>query len=49
VTVPAATTDAGVDWVRDQFAWLAERGVQVSVGREHDRPPSAGQQPPAAA
>ena len=43
------TTDAGVDWVRDQFAWLAERGVQVSVGREHDRPPSAGQQPPAAA
>jgi len=43
VTVPAATSDAGVAWVQDQFAWLGKRGVNVSVHRDH---PDAGAQRP---
>ena len=47
VTVPAATTDAGLAWVQDQFAWLDERGVQVTVHRDHHG--AGGQRPHAAA
>ena len=43
VTVHAATSDAGVAWVQDQFAWLGKRGVDVSVHRDH---PDAGAQRP---
>ena len=47
VTVPAATTDAGLAWVQDQFAWLDERGVHVTVHRDHQA--AGGRQPHAAA
>src|SRR5882724_3661388 len=47
VTVPAATTDAGLAWVLDQFAWLDQRGVHVTVHR--DRQVAHGQRPDAAA
>jgi len=46
VTVPAVTTDAGLAWVHDLFAWLDKRGVQVTVNRDHQ---SAGRQRPDAA
>jgi len=47
VTVHAATSDAGVAWVEDQFAWLGKRGVNVSVHRDH--PDAGGQRPHAVA
>jgi len=47
VTVPAATSDAGVAWVQDQFAWLGKRGVNVSVHRDH--PDAGGERPHAVA
>jgi hypothetical protein len=31
--VDAATDPNGIDRLRDQFAWLGRRGVEVSVGR----------------
>lgn len=33
VTVPAAVDDAGFSSVREQLAWLADRGVDVEVSR----------------
>jgi len=47
VTVPAATTDAGLAWVLDLFAWLDRRGVHVTVYRDHQS--TGGQRPHAAA
>lgn len=38
VSVPAATNDAGVAWVQNQFAWLDHRGVKVVVHRDYQTP-----------
>jgi len=35
ITVSAIADEDAVARVREQFAWLGERGVRVSVGREH--------------
>jgi acyl carrier protein len=35
VTVPATLSDASLTILQDQFAWLGQRGVQVSVHRDH--------------
>jgi acyl carrier protein len=37
VTLPEATTDAGLATVQERFAWLGNRGVQVSVRRHRPR------------
>ena len=39
--VPAGTDDAGLAATRDRFAWLAGRGVEVSVRRDRRVPPAA--------
>jgi acyl carrier protein len=51
VTVPSSVNDAGLARLVDQFAWLGERGVQVSVRRDHHLGlgPSARPRPHAAA
>jgi len=38
VTVQATANEASVALVMDQFAWLGERGVKVSVRRDADSP-----------
>jgi acyl carrier protein len=35
VAVPPTVSDAGLVELQDEFAWLGERGVQVSVRRDH--------------
>jgi len=44
VTVQATANEAAVALVMDQFAWLGERGVKVSIRRDADSPPPS---PPA--
>jgi acyl carrier protein len=34
VTVPSSVNDAGLARLQDQFSWLGDRGVQVSVRRD---------------
>jgi acyl carrier protein len=34
ITLPAGTTDDGLEWTRDQFAWLGYRGVEVLIRRD---------------
>lgn len=34
ITLPAGTTDDGLEWIRDQFAWLGYRGVDVCIRRD---------------
>ena len=51
VTVPSSVNDAGLARLLDQFAWLGDRGVHVSVRRDHHLGlgPSARPRPHAAA
>ena len=35
VAVPSTVSDAGLARLQDQFAWLVDRGVQVSIRRDH--------------
>ena len=35
VTVPPSVNDAGLASLQDQFAWLGDKGVLVSVRRDH--------------
>ena len=35
MSVPESVTDARLALLHDQFAWLGERGVEVSIRREH--------------
>jgi len=50
VAVPSDVSDAGLARLQGEFAWLGERGVQVSVRREQHRgPASARTRPPHAA
>lgn len=49
VTVPASTNDAGIAWVQSQFAWLGQRGVQVSVHRDYQGLAAPAQRHPYAA
>jgi len=39
--LPAGTDDARLAATRDRFAWLAQRGVAVSVRRDRQVPPAA--------
>lgn len=45
VAVPATVTDAGLAQLQDEFAWLGDRGVQVSIRRDHHLGP-LGQRAP---
>jgi acyl carrier protein len=44
VTVPPTVSDLGLSQLQEQFAWLGDRGVQVSVRRDHHLGPQ-GQAP----
>ena len=35
VAVPSTVSDAGLAQLQDEFAWLGDRGVQVSIRRDH--------------
>lgn len=35
MSVPSSTSDVGLAELQTQFAWLGDRGVQVSVRRDH--------------
>jgi acyl carrier protein len=39
VTVSPEVTDAGLARLQSEFSWLGQRGVQVSVRRDHHRGP----------
>ena len=41
VAVPSTLSDDGLAQLQDEFAWLGERGVQVSVRRDHHLGPIA--------
>jgi acyl carrier protein len=41
VAVPATLSDDGLAQLQDDFAWLGDRGVQVSVRRDHHLGPMA--------
>ena len=41
VAVPASLSDDGLAQLQDDFAWLGDRGVQVSVRRDHHLGPMA--------
>ena len=49
VTVPSGLNDAAVAQLQEDFAWLGEHGVQVSVRRQHAGPLGAMSRPHAAA
>jgi acyl carrier protein len=45
VAVPPTVSDAGLAELQDEFAWLGDRGVQVSIRRDHHLGP-LGQRAP---
>ena len=49
VAVSSTLSDAGLAELQDEFAWLGERGVQVSVRRDHHLAPLAQRARPHAA
>ena len=49
VAVPSTLSDDGLAQLQDEFAWLGERGVQVSVRRDHHLGPIAQRVRPHAA
>ena len=49
VAVPASLSDAGLAQLQDDFAWLGDRGVQVSVRRDQHLGPMAQRAHPDAA
>jgi len=49
VAVPPSLSDANLAELQDEFAWLGERGVQVSVRRDHHLGPIAQRVRPHAA
>lgn len=49
VAVPSTLSDDGLAQLQDEFAWLGERGVQVSVRRDHHLGPIAQRTRPYAA
>jgi acyl carrier protein len=49
VTVPPSVTDASLVHLQDRFAWLGERGVTVSVRRDHHLAPGRSSDHPYAA
>jgi acyl carrier protein len=48
ITLPAGTTDDGLEWIRDQFAWLGYRGVDVHIRRDAQPPHGHGSRSDAA-
>jgi acyl carrier protein len=49
VAVPSSLSDARLAELQDEFAWLGDRGVQVSVRRDHHLGPMAPRARPHAA
>jgi acyl carrier protein len=49
VAVPSSLSDAGLAELQDEFAWLGDRGVQVSVRRDQHLGPIAQRARPHAA
>ena len=49
VAVPSTLSDDGLAELQDEFAWLGDRGVQVSVRRDHHLAPAAQRLRPHAA
>jgi acyl carrier protein len=49
VAVPSTLSDASVAALQDEFAWLGDRGVEVSVRRDHHLGPLAQRPHPHAA
>lgn len=45
VTVPSSVNDAGLAQLLDQFAWLGDRGVQVTVRRDPHLGPGLSARP----
>ena len=41
VTLPSSVSDTELALLRDEFAWLGERGVQASVRRDYSIGPIA--------
>ena len=49
MTVPSGLTDAAVAQLQEDFAWLGDHGVQVSVRRQHHAGPLGARSRPHAA